>query len=109
MNETGEILEQGVSSAFWKLFCEHVQAEWGAGGQRFASTMEQLANQSDDDAALVRKMQQIAVARREILKLLLWPQEELKRQQAADHATEEALSRARMTEALVGMSRRGGL
>lgn len=108
MNETREILEQGISSAFWKLFCEHVNQEWGAGGQRFAGTIEQLANMTTEDAVLVNQMRQIAVARREILRLLLWPHEELKRQTASEtpHVPQ---GRAPMAEELVGMSRRGGL
>jgi len=108
MNETAEILEQGLSSAFWKLFCEHVNTEWGGIGRRFEGAINDLANQHDDDAVLVSKMRQIAVARREILKLISWPQEELKRQTAGglEYPVD---GRAPLVQELVGLNRRGGL
>jgi hypothetical protein len=110
MNETAEILEHGLSSAFWKLFCEHVNTEWGGIGRRFEGAINDLANQHEDDAVLVSKMRQIAVARREILKLLQWPQEEFKRQTAGDATHEDiTLGRALLAKELVGHGRRGGL
>jgi hypothetical protein len=108
MNETAEILEHGLSSAFWKLFCEHVNEEWGGIGRRFEGAISDLANQHEDDAVLVSKMRQIAVARREILKLLLWPQEELKRQKA-EAILADPIGRAAFPPELVGHGRRGGL
>jgi hypothetical protein len=110
MNETAEILEHGLSSAFWKLFCEHVNTEWGGIGRRFEGAINDLANQHEDDAVLVSKMRQIAVARREILKLLQWPQEEFKRQTASDVTVEDIISgRAPLNNELVSFGRRGGL
>jgi hypothetical protein len=50
------------------------------------------------------------VARREILKLLQWPQEEFKRQTASDVTVEDIISgRAPLNNELVSFGRRGGL
>jgi hypothetical protein len=109
MNETAEILEHGLSSAFWKLFCEHVNTEWGGIGRRFEGAINDLANQHEDDAVLVSKMRQIAVARREILKLLQWPQEEFKRQTAGEQEISIQHGRSPLNNELVSFGRRGGL
>lgn len=108
--ERRDILERGLGGPFWQLFRAHVEAEWGAGGKRFERALTELADRKDDDAILVRQMQQVAVCRREILKLLAWPDEELRKSKAESDA--EALPdpmRATDPEILAGMSRRGGL
>lgn len=86
-----------VESPGWALFREMVQREWADGGRRYESELDRLANDEPEQAAAtVRHMQQIAVARREILKLLRWPSEELKKL-------------AEKEPQLVALSRRGGL
>lgn len=78
----------------WILFRDMVNREWADGGRRFEAELDRLAD--GDDAATVSRMRQVAVARREILRLLRWPSEELKK--LADKGPE-----------LVSLSRRGGL
>lgn len=109
-SERKDILERGLSSPFWQLLRAHIDEEWGAGGKRFERALVELADRNDDDATLVRQMQQIAVCRREILKLLDWPHEELRRAKEQEHEAEPDPTRAVTDpDVLVGMSRRGGL
>ena len=103
-----DILERGLASPFWALFRGYVDQEWGAGGQRFESILAKLADAAQDDAVTLGQMRQIAVARREILRLLQWPVEELKRLSHARGDGAPAPTRA-IYEALTSMSRRGGL
>ncbi len=107
-SEQQDILERGLASPFWQVFTAHVNEEWGAGGKRFERTLTQLADQTADDATLVRQMQQVAVTRREVLRLLAWPEEELRKLTAPPEVIEPG--RAPVNEELIaGQSRRGGL
>ena len=75
MNETRDALASLLDHPGWHLFCEMVRAEWGD-GRRYEQALMSLAESPSDPAAIVGKMQQIAVARREILRLLEWPAKE---------------------------------
>lgn len=105
--ELAGILDQGLHSPFWRLFRQHVEAEWGAGGRRFEKTINDLADQIGDAETVVRQMQQVAVTRREILRLLKWPEEELRKVQ--DKPDEQPQRRAPLDPELHGQSRRGSL
>ena len=74
-----ETLESLLAHPGWSLFLQHVTQEWGAGGARFETRLNQLADSTVDDANALLHIRQIAVARREILKILEWPREELAR------------------------------
>ena len=96
-----EALEDLLARPGWTLFVEYVRREWGAGGQRFEQRLDQLADSVSDDAHTLMHIRQIAVARREILRLLEWPSEEVARiRKLKEHnAPDRALN----------LSRRGGL
>jgi hypothetical protein len=79
-----------------KAFFAHLDTEWGAGGQRFERMFEKIADQVGDDAMNMRQMQQIAIARREIMRLKEWPSEQIQRLKALEPQP-------------VGQSRRGTL
>ena len=106
MSDSREPLQDLVDHPGWALFVAHVEREWGAGGRRFEHTIDQIADGRGEDALQLRQMQQIAVARREILRLLAWPVEEVARLRtpAGDHAIRRALP-----PELVGQGRRGSL
>ena len=95
--ELREILEAGVHTPFWRLLCEHIDQEWGPGGQRFAARIDALADNVKDDEALAH-IRQIAVTRREMLRLVEGPAAEAKRlalqeQKKKDDATLAGLGR----------------
>jgi hypothetical protein len=106
MNDLKDTLADLVKHPGWQWFCAVVQEDWGAGGLRFEAQLNKIADSRDDDAANFRQMQQIAVARREILRLLKRPEEEL---QKLTPAVVDWQARGAMAPELAGMSRRGGL
>ena len=75
MNETRDALASLLDHPGWHLFCAMVREEWGD-GRRYEQALTSLAESPSDPSAIVGKMQQIAVARREILRLLEWPKKE---------------------------------
>lgn len=79
-----------------RAYFAHVQDEWGAGGKRFERMFLKIADQVGDDVQNMRQMQQIAIARREILILCAWPEEEMQRLRSLEPQP-------------AGMSRRGAL
>lgn len=101
MNETRDALASLLDHPGWHLFCEMVRAECGD-GRRYEQALMSLSESPSDPAAIVGKMQQIAVARREILRLLEWPKKE-----AAKPDATSAVS-ITLTE-FPALSRRGGL
>lgn len=108
MTSNRELLEDWLQHPGTKLFFDHLDTEWGAGGKRFESTIDKIADSRDEDAHNLRLMQQVAVCRREILKLKAWPKEELQRLKHLDTPS-EANPRQPMPLALAGQTRRGGL
>lgn len=94
-----EALESLLQHPGWAIFAEIIQREWGDAGRRFEDALNNLANHSGDDATTVNIMRQIAVSRREVLRVLQLPAEELKKL-AGKHEDRSELA---------GMSRRGGL
>ena len=105
--ERHDVFDRGLASPFWQLFRDHVEREWGAGGQRYARLLEQLADETGDEKVLLNQMRQVAVARREIQRLLQWPIEEMKR--CAESPVESAPTRAPVNERVVAGMTRGGL
>lgn len=105
-----------LSSGDWQDWLQHpctqafvaqAQLEWGAGGVRFEGFIDTFADSRQDDPIVLQQIRQIAVARREILRLLKWPQEEVSRLRSSEH--DPASPRRAMEPALAGQSRRGGL
>lgn len=89
-------------------FLQHIEREWGAGGVRFESIINKFADSNESDPVLMNQIRQVAVCRREILRLAQWPKEELAR--LSQSSTQPSASpRPAMQEALAGQSRRGGL
>ena len=101
-----EVLQDLVAHPGWAYFVAHVEREWGAGGRRFERTLEQIADMRDEDVTVLRQMQQIAVTRREILRLLTWPAEETARLREPEPETS---ARRPLAPELVGQGRRGSL
>lgn len=97
MNDLRSDLSTLLESSGWKVFSAYVESEWGAGGTRFESFLNTFADSRQEDPMVLQQIRQIAVARREILRLMKWPTEELAklRERAKDHEPQ--------------MSRRGGL
>jgi len=93
----------------WQLFREYVDREWGAGGERFESRLNQIADSDADDAKVLQHLRQIAVARREIRRLLRWPMEEVTRLRAAHTSEAQNTPRPALAEGLTPHSRRGRL
>ena len=91
-----------------RAFVEHIKQEWGAGGKRFEGLIDRFADDLGAPEQNMRHIQQTAVARREILRLLDWPQEEIRRLKEQDKPVELG-PREPMPVSLAGMSRRGGL
>lgn len=81
-----------------KAFDAHAKAEWGAGGKRFEASVDKFADSREEDRVVLDQIRQIAVCRREILKLFKWPEEEVQRLKALDRSEPEYAG-----------SRRGGL
>lgn len=104
-NEEADALEHLVASDGWRRFCAHLDAEWGAGGQRFEALLEQFADSREPDAMVLRQIQQVAVARREILRLRDWPAMRVRHLAAAPS---DMSPRAALPRTLAGQSRRGG-
>lgn len=104
MSDVKGNLEQLIDSPGWQAFTAFVTGEWGAGGRRFESTIDKFADSREEDRHVLDQIRQIAVARREILRLIQWPSEELARLKTPK-APEPV--RAPLDEALVGQSRRG--
>lgn len=104
-----EVLSEGLKSEFWHLFLTHVMDEWGPGGKRFEQAIDRLADLAQrDPAQTVQHMQQIAVARREILRLLKWPEQQLADLKRFDTAP-AATDRRRAPDPCMQALRRGGL
>lgn len=92
-----EDLETLVESDGWRRFTSFVNAEWGPAGRMFMKAVENCAdNTSDQDATA--KLRQVMVAKREIEKLLQWPEEQLKQ-----------LKQPELVSATADYSRRGTL
>lgn len=104
-HEEREALAQLIRSDGWRVFWAYVDAEWGAGGRRFESTLTSFADATQDDARTVQQIRQIAVARREILRLHEWPQSRIRQLSEPASATSP---RPPLPSALAGQSRGGG-
>lgn len=87
----------------------HIEREWGAGGVRFESTLTKFADSLEEDRKVLEQIRQIAVTRREILRLAKWPEEEIERLRKRDTAQVDSSVRPPLAFALEGQSRRGGL
>lgn len=68
-------IQHPVTQAFFR----HVDREWGAGGVRFESTLNKFADSREDDRIVLEQIRQVAVCRREILRLQAYPREEIER------------------------------
>lgn len=79
MSELRDQLSDLVQSPGWKWFIAKTESEWGAGGKRFESTVDKFADSRDEDRVVLDQIRQIAVCRREILRLLKSPEEEIAR------------------------------
>ena len=108
MNDLRNDLESLLEHPGWQWFTDQVHAEWGAGGKRFDGFINSLADSRADDALTLRQIQQIAVARREILRALKAPSEALARLTQLEQPV-DTHPRPPMERDLVGQSRRGGL
>lgn len=106
MSELRGILQDLMVSPGWKWFQERAKEEWGAGGTRFEGFLNTFADSREDDPRVLQQIRQIAVARREIMRLLQLPSEEVAR--LAERPAESSL-RPPMPKELVGQSRRGVL
>lgn len=80
------------------MFVSYVNSEWGAGGKAFESAAVSAAN--DNNPHAIAHLQQIIASRREILKVLTWPEERLKALQPRELVA---------VDGLASHSRRGGL
>lgn len=92
-----EALDELVTSDGWRLFVAFVDAEWGAGGRAFESAAVAAANDTGNPHSIAH-LQQIIAARREIQKILKWPDEQLK-----------TLKEPELVAATTDYSRRGSL
>lgn len=106
--KTADVLADWLQHPGTQLFFQHVNTEWGPGGQRFEATINRIADSREDDAINLRQMQQIAVCRREILKLQQWAGEEIARLRQLELPKDNHPRRAPEPE-LYAMTRRGGL
>jgi len=88
-----EDLEAMIASAGWTLFIAQMKAEWS--GAAYDQKLQEALNVTEDALAAGRA-RQVQVTRRELNKLLLWPQERI-----ADLARRVAPAPT--------LSRRGGL
>lgn len=108
MSEQSEPLKDLLEHPGWAAFVAHVHHEWGAGGMRFEGFINRFADSREDDPVVLQQIRQIAVARREILRLLEWPAETVAHQKKQDAVTDHH-PRKPMPLELVGQGRRGGL
>lgn len=72
-----EALDEGIHTAFWALFGEHVTREWGPAGLKYQQAVRDAAK----DANAVVELQKILFAQEQILLLMKWPADTLKRLQ----------------------------
>ena len=108
MSELREDLADLLGHAGWHWFAAKVEAEWGAGGSRFETTLDRFADSREEDRVVLEQIRQIAVCRREILRLLKLPQEEVRKLQQGSASLADPL-RAALAPELVAQSRRGAL
>jgi hypothetical protein len=66
-------IADGLGSPFWALFKQYVEAEWGQGGVRFDEAVERAASKDAENGH--QYLQMVLFARKEIIKLLSWPEE----------------------------------
>lgn len=107
VNEELEALRALLDQPGWQVYLRHAHQEWGAGGARFETQINALADSRADDAETLMHMRQIAVARREILRLLQWPEERIAMLQKAAADPVAPNARVPLPHALTGYSRRG--
>lgn len=101
-------LQHLLESPGWAMVTDHIKQEWGAGGARFEGFIDSVADSRQDDPIVLQQIRQIAVARREILRLVKWPEEEVARLIKLELA-KEAPIRQPLAPELVWQSRRGTL
>lgn len=76
----------------WRLFVEHVQREWGSGGQAYAMELDKALDLVND-AAAASHARQIRAAQRVIERLIRWPSEELQRLRGREQQRDQTISR----------------
>jgi hypothetical protein len=96
VNETAQILESLLQHPGWRLFREHIDAEWGTNGREYHAELEKALDLLDNDAA-ASQARQVTSYRKRLERLVTWPSEELQRLKRAEQKPE------------LTMSRRGGL
>jgi hypothetical protein len=96
MNETVQNLESLLQHPGWRLFCEHIEAEWGKHGHLFHAELDKALDLIDNDAA-ASQARQIRSFQKRLVHLIVWPSEQIARFKRAEREQE------------VTMSRRGGL
>lgn len=104
-----EVLEDWLQHPGTTLYFNHIEAEWGAGGKRFEGAVNTYADSREDDPAVLRKIQQIVVCRREILRLKEWPGEEVRRLKNLEGPPLPSNPRRSLPLELILSSRRGTL
>ena len=72
-----EELDALVRSGGWKMFTDYVKREWGPGGRAFEAAAVAAADDTKNPHSIAH-LQQIIASRREILRIVAWPDEQLK-------------------------------
>jgi hypothetical protein len=111
MSDTTDALESLVTSEGWRLFMEHVRAEWAnAGyGRKVKQALTEARARQEDAAVAVDR---VDYANDQIGDVIGWPKQELARLKRQEAEPEEAAVRTRdslSTMAIASMNRRGSL
>lgn len=90
--EQADGLESLQAHPGWRLWVEHVDAEWGPNGGQYNAALDKALNLMDNDAA-ASQARQVRAGRRVIETLLAWPAEEVARLRRTPQGSEPAQSR----------------
>lgn len=109
MSDVTDTLESLLASEGWRLYTEHVKAEWGPGGygRKVKQALTDARARNEDAAAAVDK---VDYANEQIGDVIGWPRQELARLKRQEQETPESSTpRAPSLPNVAAMSRRGGL
>lgn len=68
-----EVLQDGLNSPFFELFCKQAQREWGPSGLRFQQAVRAAAQSQE----AVIELQKVIAQQEAVLALIQWPAEQV--------------------------------
>ena len=91
-NEKAQALEALGSHPGWRLYVEHLLAEWGPSGEQYRAELDKALNLTDNEAA-ASQARQIRAVSKMVERFIQWPAEEVARLQRSEGKAEVMQSR----------------